>query len=53
MRNLSCENATSFPGLFPLKLGGAGKDSDIGWSCDHQTPENSGFNNLQYDKDVK
>ena len=26
--------STSFPGLFPLKLGGAGKDPGIGWSRD-------------------
>ena len=25
---------TSFPGLFPFKLGGAGKDPGIGWSRD-------------------
>ena len=26
--------ATSFPALFPLNLGGAGKDPGIGWSRD-------------------
>ena len=38
---------TSFPGLFPLKLGGAGKDPGIGWSRDSKHPKILGV--INYD----
>ena len=37
--------ATSFPGLFPLKLGRAGKDPGIGWSRDLKHPKTLGVIN--------
>ena len=40
-------SATSFPGLFPLKLGGAGKDPGIGWSRDPKHPKILGV--INYD----
>ena len=38
---------TSFPGLFPLNLGGAGKDPGIGWSRDSKHPKILGV--INYD----
>ena len=42
-----CFGPTSFPGLFPLKLGGAGKDPGIGWSRDSKHPKILGV--INYD----
>ena len=44
---MSSHKATSFPGLFPLNLGGAGKDPGIGWSRDSKHPKILGV--INYD----